>query len=159
MNCVRYSFASACLLLSALSIALLPLELRAAEESPWAQETQEISDRIMSPFCPGRTLSACPSDQARQLRIEIDGWFSEGYTSTAVENRLTMMYGPTVFGVPSDSRIGRIGWIAPALFVLVTLLAVIIVLRRMRAVKPAPVDSQQLAALESELERELDSRG
>ena len=55
--------------------------------------TQEISDNVMSPFCPGLTLSACPSPQAKDLRLEIKSLLENGYSKEAVINQLKITYG------------------------------------------------------------------
>lgn len=109
-------------------------------------ETQTISDSIMSPFCPGRTLSACPSGQAKDLRTEIGGWLKQGYTEDAVYNLLRTRYGESVTGVPEGSGFGLVGWFAPGFFLLFSLL---IVMRKLRSMRGAAVRPQT----------ESDSRG
>ncbi len=124
-------------------------------------ETQTISDSIMSPFCPGRTLSACPSGQATELRSEISGWLKQGYTEDAVYNQLRIRYGDTVSGVPAASGLGLLGWIAPGLFVLFALLVVMKKLKTMRGgeaqAAPAP-DPIMQGKIEAEINQRLGMR-
>lgn len=121
-------------------------------QSAIEDRTQDVSERMMSPFCPGRTLSACPSDQARQLRTSIGSWFEQGYSEEAVENRLVMSYGQEVFGVPSSSPVGLVGWYLPAVFVLLMVIGVVVVLRKMRAGQvEEPIDPALVAQAEREL--------
>lgn len=125
------------------------------KQSAIEDRTQNISERVMSPFCPGRTLSACPSDQARQLRTSIGSWFEQGYSVEAVENRLVMSYGQEVFGVPSSTPVGLVGWYLPAVFVLLMVIGVVVVLRKMRAGQAGePIDPALVAQAERELTKD-----
>lgn len=124
-------------------------------------ETQTISDSIMSPFCPGRTLSACPSGQAKELRTEISGWLNQGYTEDGVYNLLRARYGETVTGVPDGSGLGILGWIAPGLFLLFSLLIVMKKLRSMRGAAGQPQavpDPVGQSRVEAELKQRLATR-
>lgn len=82
------------------------------------EQTQEIADTIMSPFCPGRTLSACPSEDARQLRTQISSSLKQGYSSAAVKRQLTAKYGPELTGLPENSSFGRLANDAPFYFLI-----------------------------------------
>lgn len=66
------------------------------------QQVQRISDSIMSPYCPGMTLSACPSPDARALRLEIGGWLMGGKDNGQVMMSLAERYGEKIKAVPSD---------------------------------------------------------
>ena len=83
--------------------------------------TREISDTTMSPFCPGMTISACPSPKARDLRNQIRTWFEQGYTKKAVKNQLKIAFGKDIYGMPSLSGFGIFAWALPALFISVGL--------------------------------------
>ena len=47
------------------ALGLLAAAASHAADKGWAYE---LADAIMSPFCPGRALSECPSPQAGDLR-------------------------------------------------------------------------------------------
>lgn len=116
---------------SALLITLLLLFVsNVAAESSSVERAEKISSEIMSPYCPGRTLASCPSDNARELRAEIAKWFDQGYSETAVHNQLQMLYGVEVFGVPEKRGVGLLGWYAPAIFVIAGLALVYLFLKR-----------------------------
>mgnify|MGYP000511708686 CR=1 FL=1 len=76
--------------------------------------TQAISDSVMSPYCPGRTLSACPSDQARILRSKIFGWLKDGTSDEAVYSQLKSLFGQEIEGAPEAKGFGLVGWVMPA---------------------------------------------
>jgi cytochrome c-type biogenesis protein CcmH/NrfF len=82
----------------------------------------EIFDTVMSPYCPGLTLSACPSDKARELRSEIEQWVGQGETKTMIVQKLSARYGEEIYGTPQMEGFGLIGWFAPALFIFLALL-------------------------------------
>ncbi|MCB0322046.1 MAG: cytochrome c-type biogenesis protein CcmH [Bdellovibrionales bacterium] len=108
---------------------------------------QEISEETMSPFCPGRTISACPSSQARELRLQILRWLREGYSPLAVRNQLVTIYGDDVIGAPPHDGFGWVAWLAPAVFVVVCLGLIGIALKRLRRPtepRPEPVVSPQM---------------
>jgi len=96
---------------------------------------QEISETTMSPFCPGRTISSCPSPQARELRSQIRSWFDGGSTKEQVIERLLTAYGEDVRGEPQAEGFGLFGWLIPPLFILASFLFVLRKLRRMRRVE------------------------
>ena len=83
--------------------------------------TREISDTTMSPYCPGMTISACPSPRARDLRVQIKKWFEQGYTKKAVKNQLKIAYGKDIYGMPELKGFGLFAWAFPILFILVGL--------------------------------------
>ncbi len=94
------------------------------EQKTVEELTQEISDTIMSPFCPGRTLSACPSEDARQLRTQISTSLKQGYSAAAVKRQLTAKYGPELTGLPENSSFGRLANDAPFYFLIFGVLIV-----------------------------------
>lgn len=95
--------------------------------------TQEISDNVMSPFCPGLTLSACPSPQAKDLRLEIKSWLEKGYTKEAALNQLSIIYGEKISGLPQSTSLwGRISSLMPFIFLLLGIVVLIYTLKNMK---------------------------
>ena len=58
---------------------------------------------IMSPFCPGRTLTDCPSPDAAVLREEIRGLLDSGQSQEAILLDLDRRYGDAIVGVPRSA--------------------------------------------------------
>ena len=136
----------------------------------WAQEmssnadiverqTQEISEVVMSPFCPGRTLSACPSGEARALRGRISDWLRQGLTREEVEETLVNLYGTEVRGKPSTAGFGLAAWLTPLVFLLVGLFAILFVVRRPSGVsltkEEANLDERFTDQVQEELKKRL----
>ena len=110
---------------------------------------QAISETSMSPFCPGRTISSCPSPQARELRGQIHTWLQQGYSPDAVRNQLLLIYGEDVRGTPQTEGFGIVGWVMPAVFVVLSLALVFVKLRKMKPANGAP-SSPKIIDAESE---------
>ena len=134
-----------------------------AFSSAWAQDqavdtrANELYDEVMSPFCPGRTLSNCPSPQAAQLREQIKQRVAAGSTDEQIKDELYEAYGEVVLGAPRKEGFGLLAYILPAFFILagaVVLVSWIISMKRAPvadAVVADTIDSESRARLESEL--------
>jgi len=72
------------------------------------RQAESISRSIMSPFCPGRTVSACPN--AGPWREEIRKWVGEGVQADEIKRRLgERVPDHNLMGVPKN----RLGWVLP----------------------------------------------
>ena len=91
----------------------------------------DMSNSIMSPFCPGRTLAACPSPQAREMRQQILSWLVEGSSPEEIDDRLRGIYGAEIIGAPDAVGVGILAWLMPGVFLLVLALGIVLVLRRL----------------------------
>lgn len=59
---------------------------------------QELSNDLMSPYCPGRTIAACPSKAARKLEDEILTIAEQGGTRESIEADLVARFGSDIVG-------------------------------------------------------------
>ncbi len=85
---------------AAAAAALPPEELE--------REAESIARSIMSPFCPGRTVSACPN--AGPWREDIRKWVAEGVDAIEIKKRLAERVPEhNLMGVPKN----RLGWVLP----------------------------------------------
>jgi cytochrome c-type biogenesis protein CcmH len=80
------------------------------------QQASRLYDQVMSPFCPGRTLTNCPSPQADALRDAIKDRIREGATADQIWQELYSVYGDQVRSVPRAAGFNLLAWILPALF-------------------------------------------
>jgi cytochrome c-type biogenesis protein CcmH/NrfF len=92
------------------------------------QAATALSNELMSPFCPGRTLSACPSENARKVERWMATEFDAGRSKAEIKAELEVRFGDKV-GTQLD---GTILAISGAL-ALLGLFVVILVARRWRA--------------------------
>lgn len=84
---------------------------------------------IMSPYCPGLTLSSCPSPQADSLRKAIAVRYNAGETPEQITESLVQVYGPSVRGAPDVEGFGLAAYLGP---VLVLLVGAVLILRWLR---------------------------
>jgi cytochrome c-type biogenesis protein CcmH/NrfF len=72
------------------------------------RQAESIARSIMSPFCPGRTVSACPV--AGPWRDDIRRWVAEGVDALEIKRRLAERVPEhNLGGAPKN----RLGWVLP----------------------------------------------
>lgn len=72
----------------------------------------EISEEVMSPFCPGVTLEECPSQAALDLREKIRTWAERGWSRERIMSELEDSFGSRIYAMPQDSK-GLGAWALP----------------------------------------------
>jgi cytochrome c-type biogenesis protein CcmH/NrfF len=89
--------------------ALLLVACGAALAAPAAESdldelrrARALSEELMSPFCPGRTLSDCPSPNASAVRDEIRAWVDEGRSDAEIRAELRARFGDALVGEPQS---------------------------------------------------------
>ena len=75
----------------------------------------DISQQVMSPYCAGVTLHDCPSQEAVDLREEIEQWARDGMTRSQILERLEQDFGAGVLAAPPVGGSGLGAWVVPAL--------------------------------------------
>jgi cytochrome c-type biogenesis protein CcmH/NrfF len=66
-----------------------------------AQKAASIARQTMSPFCPGRTLSDCPSEYAAEWRRDIRTMVAEGLSASEIQARLEARVDGNLSGIPN----------------------------------------------------------
>jgi cytochrome c-type biogenesis protein CcmH/NrfF len=126
-----------------------------AEPKSWAYELQNT---LMSPYCPGRALSECPSPQAEQLRAWIVHREQEGATRAEVEEQLFARFGDTLRQAPRAEGVGLVAYVIPVVLTLLGGVLVAVFFRHVRARREDEADDLPPApALDPELVREVDA--
>jgi|GEM_PF-1367687 len=90
-------------------INLSPLAAFAVEKDETSEEHSEdivrrassIARQTMSPFCPGRTLSDCPSEYATEWRRDIRDMVAKGMTAAEIQRALEKRAGNNLSGIPN----------------------------------------------------------
>jgi cytochrome c-type biogenesis protein CcmH/NrfF len=87
---------------------LLAAPARAADdpEVEIARSAHELARELMSPYCPGRTLEACPSPDALAVREEIRAALRAGEPPESIRSRIEARFGAAVVGLP-QTPLGR----------------------------------------------------
>jgi cytochrome c-type biogenesis protein CcmH len=118
------------------ALALVPTasigaaENEGAEPAGWAYD---LSDELMSPFCPGRTLSECPSEHAQSLRMWLIAQEAAGRAQEDVEEELLERYGDILLPAPRAEGVGITAYLLPVLVFLGGGVLVAVFLRRQTA--------------------------
>lgn len=110
---------------SAALAAALALAARGPDPNAVPAETQ-VSERTMSPFCPGLTVSECPSSQSADLRIRIKEKVAAGWTNRRIDEWLVDSYGEAVLARPRDP----FAYLVPIGVVLAGLALVVVLITR-----------------------------
>ena len=86
----------------------------------------QLARELMSPFCPGRTLAACPSPNATMVKDEIRALIAAGETEAQIRGYLSTRYGDALVGTPKTP----LGWMLPGAMLAVGVGLLIFALRR-----------------------------
>ena len=86
----------------AITCALALAGAAAADELADARHARALAEELMSPFCPGRTLSDCPSPNAAAVREEIRAWVGEGRSDDEIRVQVRQQFGDAVDGEPQS---------------------------------------------------------
>jgi len=122
-----------------------------AEPEGWAYQ---VPHDLMSPFCPGRTLSACTSPQAESLRMWLIVQEASGRSREDVEAELFERYGDVLRPAPRAQGFGMTAYVFPVLAFLAGGVIVVVFLMRQTRAAATPEPSSQ--PLDPELERIID---
>ena len=147
--------------------ALVPSTALAEDEQTWGYA---LAHELMSPFCPGRTLAACTSGQADELRQWILLQEAAGASREEVIETLYQRYGELIRSTPEAQGWGLAAYAVPIVALLAGAGVVAFGLRRMVGGRDAAggeaslatpvaasvaVDAASDAELEQLLEREM----
>jgi cytochrome c-type biogenesis protein CcmH/NrfF len=126
---------------------------QSAETEGWAWS---YFNEVMSPFCPGRTLSACTSGQADTLRMWILVQEAAGRSQEDVHAELIAKYGDVVLSAPRPTGFGMTAYALPALFFLGGGLVVVVFLKRQTRSAREAAPTAAPPPLDPEIERVID---
>jgi hypothetical protein len=125
----------------------------------------QLAHELMSPYCPGRSLAACPSEQAAELRQWILLQEAAGASKEDVIASLHARFGDEILATPPSEGWGLVARALPMAALVLGAGIVFLVLRRMVAARvpgdggdtgdgrPAAAGS---AAADGDLERMVD---
>lgn len=112
-------------------VALFGGELEAQQTTPnmdLGTRSARLAQRVMSPFCPGKSLYDCPSGSATEMRLEMTTWLEDGLSEEEVVGRLeAKMPGFDFTPPPATSKLFWVSW---AFATLLLVLAIIRLVRR-----------------------------
>ena len=130
-----------------MTFVLLALATPAMAQSP-EDLANDISNKVISPFCPGVTLHDCPSPSALDMRDRIEGYARQGMDEAAIMERLEAEYGPSIRAEPSSEGAGILVWILPSVAVLTGGVLAWMLVRRWTARRPPHTNVSPQATVE-----------
>lgn len=92
--------------------AVAAQDVSAGEPEGWAYD---VANELMSPFCPGRTLADCPSQQAKSLVMWMVVQEAAGRSRADVEQELYDRYGDVLRPAPKAQGFGLAAYLIPAI--------------------------------------------
>lgn len=124
-------------------------------------EQKKIADQVfsntMSPYCPGRLLSDCPSTSASELKENLRKRIAAGETVEDINLYLESVYGQAIHATPPARGFGLFAWLTPAIFFILGLAIFKVWLGRNHS-KRASIQQPPTAVSskwDSEIDREL----
>jgi cytochrome c-type biogenesis protein CcmH len=153
--------------------ALLPCRLSAQAASDTAvvraqdeTEAQRLFGQLMSPFCRGLTLAACPSPGADSLRRDIRARLAVGEAPRSITASYAADWGEQMLGAPPVREWGIVLWTLPGMLLVLGGISLTLWLRTQQRRTGAAVAAEALAgnapppvepAMRKRLEAELEA--
>ena len=114
------------------------------------QILQSLSNDLMSPYCPGRTIASCSSSQARQLEDHILAEAKAGKSRDEIESALVARFGDEIIGYAPPPLL----LYGSAMLGLVALILLVMMGRRWaRRSEPATATAGPTGPTQAELDR------
>jgi cytochrome c-type biogenesis protein CcmH/NrfF len=102
----------------------------APDAEPSASRARAIEREVWSPYCPGRLLVDCTTDQARELRNEIDRRVERGESTDEILSWIRSNHGDEALARPEARGVGLVIWLVPAAIFATGAVVVAVAIRR-----------------------------
>jgi len=128
------------------------LAVAAADPQALEREAKQLEAKLMAPCCWAQQVSLHQSPAADEIKQTIRKLLAEGKTSEQILDIYVAQYGDRILAEPPARGFSRLIYVAPWVFLVASVGLVIVVIRRLRAVSPAPARTERAAASPSEAE-------
>jgi cytochrome c-type biogenesis protein CcmH len=122
------------------------LAVVAADPQALEREAKQLEAKLMAPCCWAQQVSLHQSPAADDIKQTIRTLLAEGKTSEQILDIYVAQYGDRILAEPPARGFSRLIYVAPWVFLVASVGLVIVVIRRLRAVTPAPARSERAAA-------------
>jgi len=126
------------------------LAVAAADPQAFEREAKQLEAKLMAPCCWAQQVSLHQSPAADEIKQTIRKLLAEGKTSEQILDIYVAQYGDRILAEPPERGFSRLIYVAPWVFLVASVGLVIVVIRRLRAVSPAPARTERAAASPSE---------
>ncbi len=127
----------------------------AVENAELDKQALVLYQQVMSPFCPGRALSDCPSSKAHDLKFEMRQKLESGTPPEVILAEVFAKYGDQYRAVPGFSGFALLAWLAPLAFLVGGLLLALRLASARRASAPSS-HSETNPQISESVQREID---
>ena len=122
------------------------LAVAAADPQALEREAKQLEAKLMAPCCWAQQVSLHQSPAADEIKQAIRKLLAEGKTSQQILDIYVAQYGDRILAEPPARGFSRLIYVAPWVFLVASVGLVIVVIRRLRAVSPAPARTERAAA-------------
>jgi cytochrome c-type biogenesis protein CcmH len=122
------------------------LAVAAADPQALEREAKQLEAKLMAPCCWAQQVSLHQSPAADDIKQTIRKLLAEGKTSQQILDIYVAQYGDRILAEPPARGFSRLIYVAPWVFLVASVGLVIVVIRRLRAVSPAPARTERAAA-------------
>jgi cytochrome c-type biogenesis protein CcmH len=126
------------------------LAVAAADPQALEREAKQLEAKLMAPCCWAQQVSLHQSPAADEIKQNVRKLLAEGKTSEQILDSYVAQYGDRILAEPPARGFSRLIYVAPWVFLVASVGLVIVVIRRLRAVSPAPARTERAAASPSE---------
>jgi cytochrome c-type biogenesis protein CcmH len=130
------------------------LAVAAVDPQTLERDARQLEAKLMAPCCWAQQVSLHQSPAADEIRRNIRKLLAEGKTSQQILDIYVAEYGDRILAEPPARGFSRLIYVAPWVFLAASVGLVVVVIRRLRAVSPAPAKSERAAAPPTEDEAE-----
>ena len=122
------------------------LAVAAADPQALEREAKQLEAKLIAPCCWSQQVSLHQSPAADDIKQTVRKLLAEGKTSQQILDIYVAQYGDRILAEPPARGFSRLIYIAPWIFLVASVGLVVVVIRRLRAVSPAPARAERAAA-------------
>ncbi len=130
------------------------MAVAAADPQALEREAKQLEAKLMAPCCWAQQVSLHQSPAADEIKQNIRVLLAQGKTPQQILDIYVAEYGDRILSEPPARGFSLLIYVAPWVFLFGSVGLVVMVIRRLRAVNPAPARVEKAAAPPSEDEAE-----
>jgi cytochrome c-type biogenesis protein CcmH len=130
------------------------MAVAAADPQALEREAKQLEAKLMAPCCWAQQVSLHQSPASDEIKQNIRVLLAQGKTPQQILDTYVAEYGDRILSEPPARGFSRLIYVAPWVFLVGSVGLVVMVIRRLRAVNPAPARVEKAAAPLSEAEAE-----
>lgn len=122
------------------------MAVAAADPQALEREAKQLEAKLMAPCCWAQQVSLHQSPAADEIKQNIRVLLAQGKTPQQILDFYVGEYGDRILSEPPARGFSRLIYVAPWVFLVGSVGLVVMVIRRLRAVNPAPARVEKAAA-------------